>query len=260
MPELRDRAAIRAILERDRAWAVYALGDLAPGFFEHCRWLRPESGAPALALLYRAFKIPVLFTLGAPEALAALLEEISGEPVLYLHVRPEILPVLAARYGFPMRKQMWRMVLEPSAFHPVPSAGAVRLTAADLDALRRLYADGDATGEAPDFFSPSMLEQGVFQGIREGEDLIAVAGTHLVAPEVGVGAVGCVYTRRDRRGRGLATRVTSVVVSELLRLGIPTVALNVEQRNETAVRVYERLGFFRYCPYTEGLASRRQSS
>jgi ribosomal protein S18 acetylase RimI-like enzyme len=133
---------------------------------------------------------------------------------------------------------------------------AVRLGATDLEALRRLYADGEATGEAPDFFFPSMLAQGVFFGHRESGELVAAAGTHLVAPEESVAAVGNVYTRRDRRGRGLATRATSAVVSELLRQGLRTIALNVERRNATAIRIYERLGFFRYCAFCEGLARR----
>jgi hypothetical protein len=61
MPALRDIQAIRALLEADRAWAAYALGDLAPGFFEHCSWFQPRSSGNALALLYRAFEPPVLF-------------------------------------------------------------------------------------------------------------------------------------------------------------------------------------------------------
>jgi predicted GNAT family acetyltransferase len=65
-----------------------------------------------------------------------------------------------------------------------------------------------------------------------------------------------VYTRRDRRGRGLASRLTSAVTAELLSVGIRLIALNVSQHNSTAIRVYERLGFQRYCPFIEGLASR----
>jgi predicted GNAT family acetyltransferase len=71
-----------------------------------------------------------------------------------------------------------------------------------------------------------------------------------------VGAIGNVYTRRDRRGRGLASFVTGAVTAELLRLGLRTVALNVNQRNAAAIRVYEQLGFTRYCAFYEGVAVR----
>jgi hypothetical protein len=38
MPEIRDRASIRSLLRADPNWSVYALGDLAPGYFEDCEW------------------------------------------------------------------------------------------------------------------------------------------------------------------------------------------------------------------------------
>ncbi|MGA2329644.1 MAG: GNAT family N-acetyltransferase [Bryobacteraceae bacterium] len=256
MPALRDPAAIRSILSTDPAWSVYALGDLAPGFFEHCVWFQPPDGAPALALLFSGFSTPVLFTLGEAAAVASMLDEIEGQPALYLHVRPEIVPVLATRYRIVELKEMLRMVLDQPAYRPVPIEGAVRLGPADLGELARLYDDGKETGEAPDFFFLSMLQDGVFFGIREAGGLVAAAGTHLAVPSEGVAAVGNVYTRRDRRGRGLAARTTSAVVNELLRMNLRTIALNVGRNNEAAIRVYERLGFLRYCTYYEGLARR----
>src|ERR1700694_4303607 len=96
MPEITDRAAIRGLLERDRAWSVYALGDLEPGYFEHCSWF--HTGSSALALLYRAFTTAVLFTMGEPEEMTRLLDEIGNQPALYLQVRPEVVPLVAARY------------------------------------------------------------------------------------------------------------------------------------------------------------------
>jgi len=38
MPQVTDRTLIRAMLETDRSWAVYALADLEPGFCEHATW------------------------------------------------------------------------------------------------------------------------------------------------------------------------------------------------------------------------------
>jgi RimJ/RimL family protein N-acetyltransferase len=254
VPPTRDRDEIRTLLETDRPWTAYALGDLVPGFFEHSDWYRAPDGAPALALLYRAFSTPVLFTLGQPEPVCALLQEHGDPPEMYLSIRPDILPLIKARYTVRDETPTWRMLLQPDGYRPAPTEGAVRLGPADLQALQRLYADGEPAGEAPDFFSASMLEQGVFFGLDEGEALVAAAGTHLVVPSEGVGAIGNVYTRRDRRGRGLAACVTSAVTTELLRMDLRTVVLNVHQRNTAAARVYERLGFGRYCDFYEGLA------
>jgi ribosomal protein S18 acetylase RimI-like enzyme len=260
MPPTCDPAEIRALLQTDPRWAVYALGDLASGLFKDCFWLRSADEPPALLLLYRGFEPPVLFTLGDAGRVQTLLGETNHDGDLYLHVRPEILPVLRRGYDIPKALTMWRMTLNPPDYRPAPTAESVRLGPAEVAALERLYADGAETGESPHFFLPSMVREGVFFGLYEGTDLIAAAGTHLVVLQEGVAAIGCVYTRRDRRGRGLATGVTSAVVKELLRLRLATVALNVSQENTRAVRVYERLGFVRYCAYYEGLARRRRST
>jgi predicted GNAT family acetyltransferase len=189
-----------------------------------------------------------------------LLNELTHEGDVFVHVRPEILSVLAARYDVSGADAMWRMALDPGAYRPDSTDGAIRLGLRDLAALERLHADGAETGESPHFFLSSMLEEGMYFGVYEGTELTASAGTHLVVPQEGVAAVGNIYTRRDRRGRGLAGRVTRAVVSELHRLGIPVIALNVNQKNAPAVRVYERLGFTRHCVYHEGLAPRRPVS
>ncbi len=255
MPRLTDPATIRTILESDRPWAAYALGDLAPGFFEHCEWHAPASER-ALLLLYRGLVPTVLFTVGAPEEVRFLLDEMNAVDELFLHIRPDILPLLETRYRVRNETPMWRMILDPGRFEPAATDGVVRLGSDDLPALQRLYEDGDAQGETPDFFSSAMLDAGAFFGLRDGDALISAAGTHLVAPSEGVAAIGNVYTRRDLRGRGLARRVTRAVTAALLHMRISTVALSVAQNNHAAIRVYEHLGFMRYCAFTEGRATR----
>lgn len=253
MPQISDPIRIRRILERDRVWSVYALGDLSPGLFPQCRWYADPHGE-ALLLLYQAFGTPVLFALGDPETVAPLLDEVDLARA-YLSVRPEILPLVQARGEIQNQAAMRRMHLDPSALPQLGAmAGLKRLEIEDTLALGRLYDDGRESGEVPDFFRLSMVRDGVFFGVYEHNELVAAAGTHLVAPQEGVGAVGNVYTRRDRRGRGLARVTTGAVAAELLRLEIRTVALNVDQRNDAALRVYEHLGFRRHCLFYEGLA------
>jgi ribosomal protein S18 acetylase RimI-like enzyme len=254
MPRTADQTQIRALLATDRAWSAYAIGDLAPGFFEQCDWHVAPSGTKGLVLVYRAFAMPILFALGEIAFVEPLLDEIKNRPTLFLHIRPEMVPIVNARYKHCKTWPMWRMVMEPSRYHSIETQHAVRLGLPELDALQRLYSDGEQSGESPDFFLPSMLSRGIYFGVYEGPDLVAAAGTHLVIPEEGVGAIGNVYTRRDRRGRGYGASVTSAVTNELLSMNLRTIVLNVDQSNEVAVRVYERVGYERYCTYYEGLA------
>jgi ribosomal protein S18 acetylase RimI-like enzyme len=148
---------------------------------------------------------------------------------------------------------MWRMAVDPARFVP-PAHTSVRLGPGDYDALVSLHRDGDAAGEAPPFFNAGMLRHGVYYGIREGGAIVAAAGTHVLAERESVAGIGNVYTRRDRRGRGFGAQVSGAVTAELLQLGVRTVVLNVDESNAAAMRVYERLGFERYCEYREGIA------
>jgi GNAT superfamily N-acetyltransferase len=254
MPALTAIAEIRTRLETDRPWALYALGDLTPEHEAVSRWLGADDGA--LALLYTAFTTPVFFALGGAASIRALLAELDA-PELFALVKPEIAPVLAERYTLQPSFAMWRMILDPKRASSSVCNSVSRLTPEDMPALLRLYADDEREEGDPRFFTPAMLEQGIYYGIREGEELTAAAGTHLVAPSEGVGAIGNVYTRRDRRGRGLASLTVGAVVAHLQRLELRTIGLNVSQTNAVAIRLYERLGFVRACPYVEAHAVRR---
>ncbi len=254
MSRLTDLAAIRAILDTDRGWSVYPLGDLAVQRRPHCTWLYSCGTDPGLVLLYREFATPIVFALGRPDRVQPLLEEASDEKELYLHLRPEIVDLLRPGYRIEDEVDMWRMVLDPAQFKDAGSANAVCLGPGHLEALEQLYLDGRSAGETPHFFFPSMIADGAFFGIWEGGALVAAGGTHLVEPGEGVAALGNIYTRRDRRGRGLATQITQAITAELLRRQVRTIALNVSQSNHAAIRVYERLGFRRHGAYKEALA------
>ena len=254
-------AQVIACLDRDREWAAYAIGDLSPAAAPHCSWFVSAPEPSALVLLYRGFTPPILFALGDPDLLRPLVAELDA-PVVSLQIRPDALPAVAATYTPANLKQMWRMALDVPSFKP---AGTVHVDAeildeTDLAAVARLYDDGKAANDGPTFFQPSMLAQGTFRGVREGRDLVAVAGTHLFSRELGVCTVGNVYTRRDRRCRGLAAAVTSAVVRHAIDAGVPTIVLNVEQENHAARSVYERLGFHGHCPCVEGDAGAAEAA
>ena len=227
MPRLTDKHDIRAVLHRDPAWCVYALGDLSPHMFGKTQWFL-SGFTPDLTLVLHDYGTSILFAMGT----GSIREALGHAAVTSVRL-------------------MWRMVWKEAAAPGIPAA-VTRLGAGDLPALVQLYADGEASGESPDFFYSSMVTSGVFFGVYEGEQLAAAAGTHLLAREEGAAAIGNIYTRRDRRGRGMGRLVTSAVVGTLA--GIETIGLNVRTDNGAAIHLYESLGFERHCHFYEALA------
>ena len=243
MPRLTDKNEIRTLLRRDPAWSVYALADLAPTMFAKTLWFVPD-----LTLVVRDYGTAILFAMGPGSVREAL--ACAAGPV-HLQVRRDALDEVARHAAVSSPRLMWRMTWIGGRVASA-SAATCRLNASDVPALQALYADGASSGESPDFFFPSMVADGVFHGIYEGTALVAAAGTHVLARDEGAAAIGNVYTRHDRRGRGLGRLVTSAVLGELA--GVETIGLNVRASNDAALHLYESLGFVRHCEFYEALA------
>jgi ribosomal protein S18 acetylase RimI-like enzyme len=243
---LTAKAEIRAILNRDREWAIYALADLDDSLFAECEWWGCGHG---LALIFRGLAIRPIFIMGdAAEArrLFAALPPGAG----YLNIQQHLQEAATAFFAYRHRNEMCRMILGEFT----PRAGeVVRLTLDDFDSVEALFASGHGSGIA---FSASQLGAGYFRGVRENGDLIAVAGAHVVSRNEGVAGVGNVFVRADRRGFGLAQRVLSAVVAAVREEGVRTIGLNVEHTNRAAIRAYENLGFQTAFRYFEGFADR----
>jgi GNAT superfamily N-acetyltransferase len=244
MPRLTDKNEIRTRLRRDPAWSVYALADLQPSMFHKTRWFMPD-----LTLVVRDYGTAILFAMGRGSVREAL-GSVDG-PV-HLQVQRDALDEAARHAAVSSELLMWRMTWTGRRVAP-PASATSRLSGRDVPALLALYADGEGSGESPDFFFPSMVADGVFHGIYEGAALAAAAGTHVVARDEGAAAIGNVYVRRDRRGQGLGRLVTQAVLGELA--GVETIGLNVRADNGAALHLYESLGFARHCAFYEALAT-----
>jgi RimJ/RimL family protein N-acetyltransferase len=142
------------------------------------------------------------------------------------------------------------MVVDRASFEPY-LGGAERLVPADIGDLNRLYQLGLGAG-----FPASILEDGVYYGVRIGGRLVAAAGTHVINDREGIAVVGNVLTHTDYRGQGHAKAVTSGVTADLLAR-VPDVALNVYADNQPAIAAYARLGYREYCRLGEWVAYRR---
>jgi RimJ/RimL family protein N-acetyltransferase len=249
-----DRSEIAAFLRTDRTYAAYALGDLDGPNRSRVAWgmAFDDSGEPTALVMHHEGLVPQpLFLMGAPEGCRAVLESILKPRDAYLQGLELHEAALRGLYELDRPVRMLRMVVDRATFEPF-AGPAERLTALDIDDLNRLYQLGFRAG-----FPPSVVEDGVYYGVRVRGRLVSAAGTHAINPREGIAVVGNVMTHTDYRGHDFAKMVTSAVTAELLDR-VDDVALNVHADNDPAVAAYSRLGYRTHCQLIERLARRRQ--
>jgi ribosomal protein S18 acetylase RimI-like enzyme len=246
LERLTNKAEIRRRLLANPDWSLYALADLDEALFPECDWYGAGEG---LALVFRALPSRPIFVTGTPAEARGLLAGLP-EREGYLNLRDEHLAAAEGLWRYRAWTRMRRMLLGEPMLRPGP---AVVLTRDDLPEVEALFATGDDAAGV--MFAPFQLETGFF-GLREGRALVAVAAAQVASRAEGVAAIGNVFTRPDRRGRGLAQVAISAAVSALRKAGIRTVGLNIAENNVPAVAAYERLGFTSRLNYVEGAAIR----
>lgn len=247
-----------AALGGDRRWNGYSLADLAPAHRDWTRIALARRGAGAAetaCLFYRHPAFNSLIPDGDPAGLAAILADAARAALLpnttYILARAPHLAALERCYALHDRSAMCRMALDRQTFRPPVAqiVGLRRLTGDDTAALASFYAAYPAST-----FTPDQLAHGVFYGVWWGDRLLAAAGTHVVAAEFGIAAVGNVFTLPEARGRGYGAATTAGVVGSLLDGPCDEVILNVVAANTVARAIYARLGFVEHCAYSEARA------
>jgi cyclic pyranopterin phosphate synthase len=255
-PTADDR--LRALLLRNPIRAAYFLGDLEPPYVEHSRWfgVADPSGRDltAVLMLYTGLSMPAVLTCGAPDAVEALLAGIGPQLPrrFYGHVLAEHRRALSVSYDAPELRPMIRMGLRrDDRVRPAGTDGVELLTHRDTAAIMKLYR------HYPDnFFEPAQLDTNLYFGIREGDELVSVAGVHVVTGRSDVGIIGNIVTHTEYRGRGLSTKCVGRLLDELFeRVG--HVALNVAVDNAPAIACYTKFGFAEHHQFLEGWADRR---
>ncbi len=256
--ELQEDSAIAAFLGDQRLWTAYGLCDLDPAYRRDARYLaaQRDERIQATVLVYATPAFTGVLPFGDEEGIAAILStsrHLPFRPLLLMG--EEHVQAVERRYRLTQSWSMYRMAVAAAGFSPPASSEhLVRLSARDRPAMEELY----GTERNSAFFDDATLAHGVYFGVYEGESLVAVAGTHAWSSQHRIGAVGGVFTRPDRRGRGLAQATTGAVTTTLLELGVEDVVLNVRADNASALRCYERLGFTTVRTYLEAHAVDRR--
>ncbi len=143
------------------------------------------------------------------------------------------------------------MLVDRESFRPAPGETR-RLSGHEVGPINRLYRSEGTQA----FYTAENIDDAVYYGANEGDRIVSVAGTHVVAPGDEIGVVGNVFTHPLHRGRGLGARVTGAVTRDLLA-SCREVVLTVDPANVSAVRAYRKLGYREAGRLIEGAAVRR---
>lgn len=248
-----DRDEIAAFLRTDRVYAAYTLGDLDGPNRHRCSWgiAYDDVGRPVALAMHQDGLIPQpLFLMGDPAGCREILASVIRPRDAYIMGTDAIDAAVSELYELDAPQLLLRMAVDRDSFRP-HAGGAERLAPADIDDLNNLYQLGFRGG-----FPPSILEDGVYYGVRVRGRLVSAAGTHAINVREGIAVVGNVMTHADYRGHGFAKTVTSAVTGELLQR-VTDVTLNVHAGNDPAIAAYRRLGYVDTDLLTERLGRRR---
>ncbi len=234
-----DVRVLEATLSEDRPLAAYALGHLERELLETSEFFLAEGPAGDGVVMHARGMGQTTVVLGSPDAVDAIMSIHPGSRRSYLSTAtPQQIRVLRRRFRVSDELPMRRMAISRAAFQPVD--GEVRrLSGRDVGRLNALY----ASEGGPSFYRADAIDRAVYFGAFDRQRLVAVAGSHVVAPNASIAVVGNVFTAAEYRGRGLATRTTSAVTEALLSRGCADVVLTVDPDNTPAVRAYRGLGY-----------------
>ncbi len=247
---------LEAVLQAHPIDSAYMLGDLDDFHAEHCRWYAVDKGETfaGVLLLYGGLSMPTVLTKGGALDVEALLMASAADLPrrFYCHMRPEHRDPFGLFFELDEMREMVRMGLTRDAFQPAVDFSDVEpLSHRDTGAIMRLYQ------HYPDnFFEPAQLDTGLYFGVRDGDDLVSVAGIHVLNVRHDIAAIGNIVTHSDHRGKGLATRTVGRLLDALFEQ-VSAVALNVQADNVPAIGCYQKFGFTERYRFYEGWAQIR---
>ena len=245
---------------KDPVLFAYHIGDLDNFYFPDCQWAVTHNNRSAIEdalLIYHGCETPTLLAFGLTETFADLLADYL--PVaprrFYCHFQRQHRTVFRRFANETPLGAHLKMSLDTGSFDRSrwsiadnASDTIARLSEADETALRELY----ATAYPDNYFVSRMLQTGKYFGVREAGRLAAVAGVHVSSDRDKIAVLGNITTHPEHRGRGLATRLTTRLCTELVNEG-KQVCLNVKADNYAAIRCYQKLGFVKIHEYKEAL-------
>ncbi len=241
---LHDKKAIETFLRNNIYLHIYSIGDLDDFFWQNTQWyaLKENDAIQAITLLYTVRPVPVLLAVSEEKnILQELLQSILHilPRAFYSHLSPGVEAVFGARYELQSHGEHYKMALSSnSLLCDVDCSQAIRLGCDNLKDIQQLYKNS----YPGNWFDPRMLETKQYFGIRVENRLVSIAGIHVYSQAYKVAALGNIVTHPDYRGNGFGKCVTAKVCQSLSE-SIDHIGLNVKADNESAIAMYDKLGF-----------------
>jgi len=262
-----DAARIESFLRTDSATHLYALADLDEEFFSRSTWwmLSDEGRDLAVAFVLDGFEPPLLAALDSTgeghdrTILNSIVSELGDK--YFVNLMPGAAESLSDSFDFDDDGIHSKMIWRTGKQLPRANSAALGGEPVVVEGLRPEHTDEierlqRSTPDAGRVFAPEMLAADTYVGIRDGTDLVAMAGTHVFSTQRRVAAIGNVLTHPSYRGQGLGTACT-IEVMKRVQPHVDHIGLNVGHDRIAAKGIYERLGFEYVIDYVEGTLTRR---
>lgn len=262
-----DVPAVLSVLARDHVSNVFVEHRVRSTNLDS-RWLGGEvwgyeRGRELVAVCHAAANLvpvgapPTALAAFAARALAAgrSCVSISGPQTLVDELWELLEPRWAPAREVRRRQPYLRIATRPKV---APDPLVRRVRESELDALypASVAMFTEEVGVSPELEGRGLYRARVLQLIRSGLAFARFEGGEVVF-KAEIGALtpyACqvqgVWVQPGRRGEGLATAAMAAVVDLALREVAPVVALSVNEHNEAARRVYDRVGFVEHDRFT----------
>lgn len=249
---LHDKSEIESFLQQNVFLHIYSLGDLDDFFWNYTTWyaLKEAAELKAIILMYTGLSLPTLLALADDiAALKALLSSVVHllPRRFYAHLSPGLEDIINESFHLESYGEHYKMGLKDmSSLETLDVSMVAPLRVDDLAMITKLY----ELSYPGNWFDPRMLETGQYFGIKDGDELLSIAGIHVYSPRYKVAALGNITTHPNYRGVGFGKAVTAKLCLALSET-VEHIGLNVKKDNRRAVSLYKKLDFEEVGLYSE---------
>lgn len=255
---LHDKAEIEKYLSKNILLNIYSIGDLDDFFWNYTTWYaaKEDDEIQSLILSYAAPNMPTFIAVSDDNSkMAGLLSSILHllPRRFYAHLNGGLSDLFAGKYLLEPHGLHYKMGLSKSDYIGLPSSAAARLSADNLEDIYKLYRES----YPGNWFDERMLQTRQYYGMYVDGELVSIGGIHVYSEKYRVSAVGNVATNRAHRKQGYGRQVMTKLCNELFKV-VDYIGLNVKADNESAIALYQKLGFRKIGEYEEYVIDSRE--